>query len=209
MSEQQTIFILVNGINTPPGDPKDWNKRACSWVHLNTPFKAQCDEYWTTALTVPFRKWQRARVLADLIRQFRGWRVILIAHSNGAWVVVNALQLLKWTVPIAELHLVSGACDANFVRNGLNFGLVTYGIEFCAVYIAGKDMAMRIEDTIAGRSLFGITSKPLGLAGATNLDAKVASNPKRFQTIVKDDYGHSSWWLPDNFDSTMRMLVTK
>ena len=210
MVDQQTIYFCVNGIQNWPGNPKNWNKRGCTWLHLNTPFKAQCDEYFTTALTVWIKRQERAKTLAALIRQFAGWRIIIVAHSNGGWVAVNALNLLKWQIPIAALHLVSGACDGNFTRNGLNDGLKTGVLSFCGVYIAGKDKAMRVEETLAGRCLFGIYpgDKPLGLGGATQVWSGVANNPSRFKTVTQDDYGHSDWWLPANFDGTMKYFLT-
>jgi hypothetical protein len=144
-----------------------------------------------------------------LIAQFKGWRIILVAHSNGAWVAVNALNLLHWSVPIAELHLISGACDGNFTRNGLNFGLKTGLLGFAGVYVAGKDMAMRVEETLAGRCLFGIYpgDKPLGLAGASEVWSGVKDDPRRFKTITEDDYGHSGWWRGDAFGRTMKCFV--
>lgn len=209
MDGSKTIYICVNGIQCYPGDPTLWNKRACSWVHLNTPFRAQCDEYFTTALTVWIHQKARAETLATLIRQFKGWRIIIIAHSNGAWVAVNALNLIHWEIPIAELHLVSGACDGNFTRNGLSYGLKTGNLGFCGVYIAGNDMAMRIEETLAGRCLFGIYhgDKPLGLGGATGVWSGVVNDSNRFRTMTQPGYGHSDWWLPQNFERSMRGFV--
>ena len=208
MDRQPLIVWCINGIQTWPGSPRNWNKKACIWLarHFpDSPVKGLADEYWTTALTSWIQRRQRARAFANALGQFGGIRNVIVAHSNGCTVALDALQMLRWMIHVEALHLVSGACDSNLERNGINSGLRSGALGKCCVYIAGKDQAMRIEDTLAGRSLFGLGwDKPLGLAGPKNLDPLSIS---KVRMIRKADFGHSTWWEKQNFDNTMKFFV--
>jgi hypothetical protein len=109
-------------------------------------------------------------------------------------------------VRIEALHLVSGACDADFNRNGLNSALRSYRVGRVFVYVAEKDWAMGFEDTLAGKALFGLyaSDQPLGLSGPRNVESRMYS---RIKQVNERHYGHSSWWAPVNFERTMRGFV--
>lgn len=214
MPDGRTIYFFVNGIATWPGDARNWNKRAVTWMHLHTPHAAQNDEYFTTALTVWIHARRRAREFATLLRQFSGtqhkccgYKIVIVAHSNGAAVALAALKLAHWP-RVEALHLVSGACDGNFERTGLNGALHCSKVGQVVVYIAGRDVAMRAEDTLAGKALFGIYAgdRPLGLAGPQKL-APDLKGTERVVTLTESKFGHSSWWAAKHFDETMRRFV--
>jgi len=201
----KTVYFFINGIATYPGNAKNWNKRAAVWLTIN---QSQChgllDEYFTTALTVWIHEKARAETFAHLLDQFYGWRIVIVAHSNGCHVAVDALRIAH-SVKIHRLHLVAGAVDGNFQRNGLNWMLKKGQVEDVRVYRGGQDYAMRICSTLAGKALFGIylTGGPLGLTGPTQVDPAQAH---RVLDYIQTDYGHSTWWHPDNFDRTMRLF---
>ena len=201
----KTVYFFINGIATWPGDHKNWNKRAAVWLALNHPeHHGILDEYFTTALTVWINARDRAEDFADLLRQFKGWRIVIVAHSNGCHVAVEALKIAH-EVQVQVLHLVAGAVDANFARNGLNWMLKKAQVGKVCVYRGGRDHAMRICSLLAGKVLFniGLDDKPLGLSGAFNVDQFVSD---RVAEYVEPKYGHSTWWKPENFDRTMKLF---
>jgi len=204
--DRPTIYWLINGIMNWPGCPGNWNKKGVTWLHLHAyPCAAQTDEYFTTAITAPIHAKRRAEDFADLLDQFKEWRQVAIAHSNGTKVLLDAQKISHW-VRMEAIHLVSGACDADFQRNGLNWAVKNERIGDIYYYIAGHDIAMRFEDTMTGKALFGLypKDKPLGLSGPTNVDPMILG---RVHPHREPAYGHSDWWLPKNFDLTMSRFV--
>jgi pimeloyl-ACP methyl ester carboxylesterase len=197
----RTIKFFVNGIATLPGSAKNWNARAVSWTHLNTDDRGQMDEYFTTALTVWLHEKERAWTFLSLLRQFSGWDIIIVAHSNGCHVTVDALNLGP-DIKVKALHLVAGAVDGNFERNGLNSMLRQSRVGSVKVYRGGKDVAMRLCSTLAGKALFGVYAgdQPLGLTGSREVDPQVK---ERVADYLQPNFGHSTWWQPEYFDSTM------
>jgi pimeloyl-ACP methyl ester carboxylesterase len=201
------IIFFVNGIATWPGDSKNWNKRAVTWTHLNTSdLRGQLDEYFTTALTVWVHAKDRAENFAELLQQFDGWDIIIVAHSNGCHVALDALRIAH-SVKVRKLHLVAGACDGNFARNGLNWMLKKGQVGSVAVYRGGKDWAMRLCSTLGGKALFGIYlgDKPLGLGEPQNVDQFIETD--RVKEVFEPAFGHSTWWSPKYFDASMRLIL--
>ena len=203
----KTVYFMVNGIATLPGNQKNWNARAVSWIHQDKDHyraghRAQLDEYFTTALTVWIHSHERAETFAKLLNQFYGWRIIIVAHSNGCHVALDAMRIAH-SVKIHALHLVAGAVDGNFRRNGLNWMLKKGQVGDVRIYRGGRDWAMRLCCLIAGKLLFAISlrDKPLGLAGAKDVDPVVAD---QVMEIIEPAFGHSDWWHPDNFNRTMK-----
>ena len=199
------VYFFVNGIATWPGCAKNWNKRAAVWLTLEKPAcHGLLDEYFTTALTVWIHERERAEAFAALLDQFYGWRIIVVAHSNGCHVTLDALRIAH-SVPVHALHLVAGAVNGNFERNGLNWMLEKGQVQDVRVYRGGKDYAMRLCSTLAGRALFGIypADRPLGLTGPVNVNPALAH---RVLDYIQSDYGHSTWWHPKKFDQTMKLF---
>lgn len=102
---------------------------------------------------------------------------------------------------IESVHMVCGACDADFSSNGLNSALLSGKIVKVYVYNACNDMAMKWENFLFGKLLFGIKTAPLGLIGPQ----RVGCLPnEKLQVIWWPRFGHSTCWDSDHFESTMR-----
>jgi hypothetical protein len=215
----KTIYLFERGIDGWTaifGGWRDWPNQAIVWIHRHQrPAAAQTLIYFTTALIARFTRKARAQSFLDLIRQYpehEGWRVVIVAHSEGTATVLDALRLGNWP-RIEALHLVSGACDADFNRNGLNEALNRSCIGRVFIYVAEQDWAMKVEDTLAGKWLFGIRTKdqPLGLGGARNVasgfENQILASSDKVVTLRKRYYGHSTWFEPHNMDETMRRFV--
>jgi pimeloyl-ACP methyl ester carboxylesterase len=210
---QKVIFLVAPGINNWGsifGDWRDWPTRFSVWVNTRGASYIRCQAffYFTTFLTVWLMQRTRARSFSKLIRDYiaAGYKVHLVGHSNGTRVVLDALRMADWP-EVETVHLVNGACDADFERNGLNHALTHDRVKKIFCYIADDDKAMKFEDTAVGLMLFGIgwNDVPLGLGGPRNVV------PKFQNTRVVEEhwprYGHSDCWVPANFDATMRQLM--
>jgi hypothetical protein len=197
---QPRIYIYVPGIDTIPGASKNWSGRAVTWTHLHTPHRAEKVEYFTTPLTRPLRDGQRARKFASTIKYYAhaGFEIHVRAHSNGCDVVLDGLRDLGWPGNVRELHLVCGACKASFEANGLNEALFHRPGLSVHVYVAKKDVPMRMAATFLGRWLgFGT----LGLKGAQEVSEEVKS---RVQETTWEHFGHSTCFTDEHFDRTMQ-----
>jgi len=200
----RVVFLFEHGINALPSDWRDWTNRAIFHVHDQTPYHAQSLEYFAGPIVAHFRHRHLADGFAKLVCRYagNGWKIVVVAHSNGARIVVEGLRRARWP-RVEELHLVCGAVDANFERNGLNAALYDRKIGSAHVYVAGLDRAMQIEDTLLGRQLFGIRSEPLGLFGPLHVRPSLAGRVHVVRRSPWDEYGHSDCWRARNFERTM------
>jgi pimeloyl-ACP methyl ester carboxylesterase len=192
---KKTVYLYVNGILTRPGHSKNWTGRAVTWSHVNRAAFAEKVEYYTGPLTRVFGQKKRAAKLARVLNFYRGWRIVLVGHSNGCDVICDCLRDHAVS-EIAELHLLSAACKADFSKNGLN-SLPPHWLTSIRVYIAQKDWALKLASTWSARHLLGYGA--LGRKGPVN--------PTRRVDIVRRNFGHSDWFAGEKFDRTMDLIT--
>lgn len=176
------------------------------WIDIHTPDKAMPCEYFCTALLRAFFNRQRAQKLADQMRSMNGGHLHnIIAHSNGADVVCDSL---RWhSLPaINHIHLICGACEADFNKNGLNRQLSSGNVGRVVVYVAGRDRALALAHSWLGHVLGYGT---LGLKGPTNILPSVADKVSVRSLEPWCIYGHSDCWSDDNFLRTMQELTNQ
>lgn len=202
MSEKRTVYLFVNGIATWPGNYTNWNKRAVTFTHTRTDNRAEAFEYFCTPLSRPFREDERAKHFARSLKEYSaaGWNIVCVGHSNGAAVILDGLRAAHWP-RVEAVHLVCGACQADFWRNGINFGLRADRIGRAFVYCAAQDWALRLAHSLPAR-LLGYGT--LGLHGAQNVDQAIRNRVEEYWWA---DYGHSTCWLPDHFENTMKYFA--
>lgn len=205
------ILIFVNGILTWPGNSRDWNSRAVTWVHsslglchgtrvIDLDCRAEKVEYFCGPIGRALGQRKRAAKVIELLDAYLGWDIILVGHSNGAAVILDALQTAGWP-RIDSLHLVSAACEAHFDANGLNAALLRDRVKKVCVYCGGCDRALHIAHSLIGRFLgYGV----LGLHGPMGVDPDVTD---RVGTVTWPNFGHSDCWHPANFNRTMAHFV--
>lgn len=197
------IYIFVNGILTFPGLSHNWNRRAVTWVHVNTPHRAESLEYYIGPITRPFLDGYRARKLARKLGFYidAGFELVLVGHSNGCDVVLDALRLLDWP-DIHQVHLFSGACEADCELNGLNAALAGQRIGRVFNYVAEMDLALHLAATPIGRAFgFGI----LGCGAQGIPDSLITSN--QFVEVRNTHFGHSTWFAGQHFAKTMERIT--
>lgn len=205
----RTIYIFERGIlgwESIFGDWAQWPNQAVAWIHKHTPHRAQTLTYFTGPILAGITRTARAKQFAKLIKAYAGWRIVMVAHSEGTATALRALRLAEWP-EIAELHLLCGAADSDCEANGLNNALYGGSIGRVFVYVAGRDLAMKIEDTYLGSLCFGLQTagQPLGLAGPTNIFPPIDN---RITHRGWPHYGHSTCWEPEHFGVTMRLITT-
>ena len=195
----KTVYIYVCGIMTFPGESGNWTGKAVTWTQTRPELPAEKIEYFSPGLfSRSIGQEARAEKLVKTLNEYlsRGRRIILVAHSNGCDVALDALQQMGWP-RIEALHLISGACEADFDQNGLNLALALERIGRVVVYVAKRDIALYLAASPLGRC-FGYGD--LGRTGPVNQDFPV-------ETVVEPEFGHSDWFHGDHFEVTMRMLT--
>lgn len=202
---------MAEGINNQPESWDDWLNRIIPIVNQRADWRGQGTFYATTALTVEANEPERVQTFADILKAYPGVEAHAIGHSNGTRVVLDGWKACD---PIASrrpklttVHLLCGACDADCDANGINAGILGGTLGDVFIYVAKDDMAMRVEDTIVGKTLFDLPEGhvPLGLAGPRNLNPLAAS---QVHVIEWPDFGHSTCWDEGHFNDTVTQIIT-
>jgi len=210
MYDGKTIWFVIRGIAGHPSDQLEWEYEGRDILILTTGRPAVAVSYATTFLTVWNRRHWRARQFARVLRKFtaRDYRVHILAHSEGTVVAVDSMKLAGWP-RVESVHLVCGACDSDFHRNGLNEAVRTGCIGRVHCYMAGEDEAMWWENLDLGKILFGIPlrSRSLGLKGPRNVDDAVRSQIIEHRDAPWDNYDHSTCWETGKIEATLLQVM--
>lgn len=202
------IFLFVPGILTIPGESDNWTGRAVTWVHIHTPYRAEKVEYLSTPMTRQFWQAHRAKKLARTLSFYSPaeWDRVIIGHSNGCDVILDALRADGWP-PVEALHLIAGACSGDFAKTGLAQAQRDQAVKRVVVYSGGRDAALGLAGTVFGKILgFGT----LGSTGPVNHELDTT------HLVHEPDYGHGTWFdtsqpvqsRRSNFDMTMGQIVS-
>lgn len=203
--------LMVPGIDQWPDDSRNWDCRGQTWSNLN-PLPVQNAtvedivvtdraDYFCGPIGRAFHQQRRIDRVKAVLKPYvdGGFDIIADAHSNGTDIVLNALKQMGWP-RVEALHLVSGACQADFEKNGLNNALCSRRIGKVYVYVAGKDWPLRIARSWLGH-LLGYGT--LGLRGPLNVSETVTH---QVEVFVRPEFGHGTWFAPEYFEETMRLL---
>jgi len=192
------IFFFVNGIRTWPGDDRNWTGRAVTATHTRTEHKAEKVEYVSLALLRPLAQARRARKLVRVQSFYNGWERILVVHSNGADVVLDALE--KQPFGIHHLILISPAVPAKEASEQLRRLMEAKLIHTCEIWVGKKDFPLHMASWFVVARLLGYGT--LGLSGPLigNWDPATLS---RLSVRTVPKFGHSDWFADEHFDETM------
>jgi len=210
---RKRIYIFVNGILCNPGNADHWTDRAVTWIHTNTPYRAEKFEYWSNVTTRLLGQERRARTLAKMLSFYpsRDWEVVLVGHSNGCDVVARALRIIHWEEKTGQqfeqVHLYAPAIVpsagipilTDIIGAGALFKLL--------IHIGGLDKLLIYQERF-GRFLKRLRI-PYGAIGGMNPDklaflfgvtrARVVSHPAK---------GHSTYFDRGRpFEETMKEIV--
>ena len=200
---KQTIIVFVNGILVIPGQVVGWTERACEWVNSKTEFKADRYEYFADALFHAIKEPKRVEDLFSVMDKYITMQPVLVGHSNGCDIICKLLK--NNDVAVKSIHLIAGACERDFDKNGLNDAVKLGKVDSINIYGSNFDKALiKAKSTGWFMRLFGAAYGTLGLEGPVNMSQGSAAITK---TIWKDGYDHSTWFWPENFDTTMRGIT--
>lgn len=198
-------MFFIEGINADLEDINGWHDRAEDWVDQNTDHKANSYNYHVTALTRWLYQSKNITKAATCIE--RGWnkqreQLIVCGHSNGCAISCGLLDADP-ALMIGELHLIAGAVDADFDKNGLNAAMARQQVGKVFMYCSKSDRALQIAQNTSWihklYSKWGYGS--MGLTGPTNVKA-----PERVVTEWFEGFDHSTYFEGTNFETTMRLV---
>ena len=204
------LYCFINGILTFPGDARNWTGRAVTWTNTKQSQVARLKsqvvvaekvEYWAGPIDRVFGQQARAAKLYQTLRYYRGWEIVLVGHSNGADVIIDMLREYPDGPPIRALHLVCGATEGDFTKNGLNAALAQGRVGTVTVYCAGQDRALALAHSLPGK-LLGYGT--MGLTGPLNVAPGLAAHVRRVDWA---GFGHSDCWGETQFEGTMRLFA--
>ena len=195
-----TVYININGILTWPGSAKNWNGRAVTWIHVNTPHKSEDFEYIIGPLSRRIGQQKRARHLAKMIIFYidKGWDVVLLCHSNGCNIGERTLKLIG-DRRIKEIHFLAPATSGETVLECLKTGQVGK----LKIYAGGKDCAMKWAKISQIFRFIGLGCGNLGGKSKEELIELVGAK----NVIYCADFKHSTWWNKDIFEATMEAIT--
>lgn len=201
-----TVNVFVNGIMNFPGASNNWNSNAVTHFTCYLQRFSEKLEYFSGPFMTRrmFQKRRAERLRKKLQRYIhKGWSVNLFAHSNGCDVVLDTLRDMQWP-RIEEIHLLSAACESDFEENGLNAALRNNMVGHVFVYVAERDLPLKLAGTLLGM-FFGYGT--LGRTGPMRVCNEIQCVEKRVTVIRQPDFGHSTWFKEENFNDTMRLLA--
>src|ERR1017187_5840381 len=124
---KKTVFLFEHGVSNLPSRWREWCNLAIAHVHQKKWKSYHCAQtlfYITTPLTVWIKDKKRFSAFSKMLLGYvnKNFRIICAGHSNGARIILEGLKKAKWP-RVEEIHLLCGACNADFDENGLNQAL--------------------------------------------------------------------------------------
>lgn len=206
------VFVFINGILTRPGNAFAWTDLAERWFTTRAPagVRAVKFEYFSPALLRRLRLQQHACDLARVIGDLQTWpergpapqiRLHLVGHSNGCELIARAVQLSS--ARLHTIHLLAGAVERDFARNGLGDRLQRGQIGACFCYCSGADAVLKyLARPSQIFSRLGLGYGDLGARGPAGVRPGM-----RVETHWEAGYSHSDWFAEDRFDKTMKWIL--
>lgn len=196
------VYIFVNGILTNPGDVNGWTDNAEAWIEGNTSHKATRMEYACGVLTRRLHQNKRVDNLETICNKYPNDRLCLVGHSNGCDIILRLIA--RRTLSFDQVHLIAGACENDFRKNGLNDAIGLHQIRRLGVYWSKQDKALRkarMSSTLL--SWIGLGYGFLGLTGPKNMVPEFSTRV----TSIEKKWGHSDWFNQKNFEETMQSIA--
>lgn len=180
--EDRRVFRLVNGIHHALGDRSTWVQRALGYM-VNRRLIARSFEYNTWGISRFWGQRERFKTLATEINENEQETEIIIAHSYGTTVAIEAIKLCEWNID--NLWLVQGACQSDFENNGLNDMLKADKIGDVHVVWSDADATLKWARWTTGLLKFGW----IGAEGEKNVAPEVRH---RVHSHFCKGFGHTT-----------------
>lgn len=189
-----------------------WCDRAVMWTNTHTDYIADKMEYAASW-------WGRRFILNKLSRDLAKWcveyashdgaEIELCGHSNGTEVIVRCIRELQGAsrhIRINRIHLIAGAADESFERNGLNLAMALDVVGTIHVYNTLKpDAVLKLGRW--SRRLFGWLGLGYGALGLNGPQHVARELQGRVHTMAVADRTHTNWFEGGHFEQTMRLIL--
>lgn len=141
------FFYFINGIKTDAGNNAIWPKRmerlieSLPWTDS---LRAYSYTYHAYALTRWMKQAGRVRdVREDLYdRRMLEEDVVLVGHSNGCAIIADLLKNYP-EINVSQIHLIAGAVEDSFEKNGLNKAVERKQVGEIFLYCSDQDKALK------------------------------------------------------------------
>jgi len=200
-------YILLPGIKTQTDDNNNWAPAMASAINI-THDCAKADEFRYHASAI-FHRWgmqERVGYVIDLAYRYwsAGYKPILVAHSDGCEIVRQVI--IAGPSIIRAAHLIAGACEADFAKNGLNDALRIGKVAEIYCYVSKGD---KVIDGVARNSVrffswLGIAYGTLGFDGPENVAPDQAG---KVHLIERRSLKHGDWFVGAHWQTTFNSIT--
>lgn len=217
------LFYFINGLLADPAEHvRAWHERAERWVESKGKGVAGHHGY----SMLPGEHWKLPEVVEGLhavLKEREEWdrsdesfkyrELHLVGHSMGARVLCELL-LKHPDISCAHLHLIAGACDARFDRNGLNQILdrsAREQIGQITCYISDSDRALKLAWYTRWLPFLGYGS--MGLKRYRDMGKELASRKMNAaaamitEVVDCSPLEHSEYFEEPHFDYLMQSIT--
>jgi pimeloyl-ACP methyl ester carboxylesterase len=223
----RTVIVSVHGIRTKIEDVTSWPGEFDKWLRTNYTHEMNCGDLVHLPFSYGFigavgsdiinvLTWMGlgkfansfavakfAKFMRQVIDSYPGYKVNIVAHSFGTWVVHQALETHP-DLHINQYHLFGAVISAHISKNWIDEMLMTKQINQVMVWPSHSDMVVRY-----------IAVPPFGHLGFWGLlteDPQDRNVPKWKPFTYLEAYnrlltcGHSGYFTPERFQILMRDL---
>lgn len=209
--DKKTVYILIPGIRTNANIFSLWTHYAVNWINRKTDCNTKAVEfdYHCNILNRFIAQRRRSTELSNLIGGYRndGYRVIVIAHSNGCALV--AMVLLMNNI-IDYAHLISPAAFAKDYSRAFRQNVIkkvfVYGSDTDGALLISKKSTFLTSIFSFFSTLIGGPSLGYGTLGLDGPKFE-KDNPLFVKDCSINGYGHSTWLDDDHIDDTLSLIM--
>lgn len=200
-SPPPTLVVAYHGILTGLTNPT-WPQRLEAWLMNWALRRPICLTEHYSAWPLPWLNWflnrRHGKALATRVEMLRspGDRLVMVAHSNGCCIVLDAIRRLAARgIRTDKAIFIAGAIAADPVKNGLADLAEKHWLGEAEAWWAPRDGVIGMPPPMTwpygnlGRTGWNITDLPPHLG-------------RHFPNVCFPDYGHGAWFDPDRREAT-------
>lgn len=195
-------YMVVNGIMTDSDDVNGWTDIFEDY-YQNEGFTCNRYEY-TCGVFKSLFQGKRVRDIATICKRISR-PLVYVGHSNGCEIFS---RLIKETdIKFQAVHLLNAAMEADFEKNGLNYGLCSGKVGRIYMYCSESDLALR--DWASKTTFLGKIGLGYGIAGYTGPKNILEKVKHRVFVEWNNNFGHSDMLKPDHIQDTFKLTLRK
>lgn len=142
------------------------------------------------------------KFLRAVIKAYPGYKIHIVAHSFGTWVVHQTLNDYPEWADITGLHLFGGVISAHIQKNYLDETLMWKQVQYCVVWSSHNDLVVRF-----------LAIPPFGHIGYWGIIRNYTEDrirpvwqPYEYISLYNrvTDHGHNDCLIPETFAILMK-----